>query len=137
MKVRDLMHKGIEIMPPDTPVTKLAKKMREKDIGAIPVGSNGELVGMVTDRDITVRAVASGKDLSQLTAHDVMTKGVFCCRDTARVKDVVQMMEEKKIRRVPVSDEKDQVIGMISLGDISDAGKMTREVMKAVSAHHA
>ena len=137
MKVRDLMHKGIEIMPPDTPVTKLAKKMREKDIGAIPVGSNGELVGMVTDRDITVRAVASGKDLSQLTAHDVMTKGVFCCRDTARVKDVVQMMEEKKIRRVPVTDEKDQVIGMISLGDISDAGKMTREVMKAVSAHHA
>ena len=137
MKVRDLMHKGVEIMPPDTPVTKLAKKMREMDIGAIPVGSNGELVGMVTDRDITVRAVANGKDISQLTAHDVMTKGVFCCRDTARVRDVVQMMEEKKIRRVPVTDEKDHVIGMISLGDISGAGKMTREVMKAVSAHHA
>jgi CBS domain-containing protein len=136
MKVRDLMHKGIEIMPPETPIAKLAKKMREMDIGAIPVGSHGELVGMVTDRDITVRAVANGKDISQLTAHDVMTKGVFCCRDTARVKDVVEMMEEKRIRRVPVTDEKDQVIGMISLGDISDAGKMTREVMKAVSAHH-
>lgn len=139
MQVRDMMHKGVEIGAPDTLVSKLAKTMREKDIGAIPVSNNGKLVGMVTDRDITVRAFANGKDLSQLTAHDVMTKGVVCCRDTAKVRDVVQIMEEKKIRRVPVTDEKDQIVGMMSLGDISDAvpGKLTREVMKAVSAHHA
>ena len=137
MKVRDLMHKGVEIMPPETTVAKLAMKMRKLDVGAIPIGSNEELVGMVTDRDITVRAVANGKDISPLTAQDVMTKDVFCCRDTARVKDVVQMMEEKKIRRVPVTDEADHVVGMVSLGDISGAGKMIGEVMKAVSAHHA
>jgi len=106
MKVRDLMHKGVEIMTPDTPVTKLAKKMREKDIGAIPVGSNGKLVGMVTDRDITVRAVANAKDLTQLTAQDVMTKGVVCCRDTDKVRDVLEVMENKQIRRVPVTDDK-------------------------------
>ena len=104
MKVRNLMHKGVEIMTPDTPVTKLAKKMREKDIGAIPVGSNGKLVGMVTDRDITVRAVAKGKDLTQLTAQDVMTKGVVCCRDTDKVRDVLHIMEEKQIRRVAVTN---------------------------------
>lgn len=139
MQVRDMMHKGVEIVAPDTLVTKLAQTMRENDIGAIPVGTNGKLVGMVTDRDIAVRAVANGTEISQLTAHDVMTKGVVCCRDTARVRDVVQIMEAKKIRRVPVTDEKDQVVGMISLGDISDAvpGKLTREMMKAVSAHHA
>jgi CBS domain-containing protein len=138
MKVRDLMHKGVEIMAPDTPVTKLAKKMREKDVGAIPVGSNGQLVGMVTDRDITVRAVANGKDLSQLTAQDVMTKGVVCCRDTDKVRDVLHIMEEKQIRRVPVTDENERVIGMVSLGDISKAtpGK-AREVLRAVAAHHA
>jgi CBS domain-containing protein len=139
MQVRDMMHKGVEIVAPDTLVTRLAKTMQEKDIGAIPVGTNGKLVGMVTDRDIAVRAVANGTDISQLTAQDVMTKGVVCCRDTARVRDVVQIMEAKKIRRVPVTDEKDQVVGMISLGDISDAapGKLTRGMMKAVSAHHA
>ena len=137
MKVRDLMHSGVEIMAPDTPLKKIAERMREKDIGAIPVGDNGKLVGMVTDRDITVRAVAHGKDISQLTAHDVMTKGVVCCRDTARIKDVVQMMEDKKVRRVPVTDENDNVVGMVSLGDISDAGKMSNDVMRAVSAHHA
>ncbi|MFA6141241.1 MAG: CBS domain-containing protein, partial [Hyphomicrobium sp.] len=68
--------------------------------------------------------------------HDVMTKGVVCCRDTARLRDVVHMMEEKKIRRVPVTDEEENVIGMVALGDISAAGRMTRKVMQAVSAHH-
>ena len=138
MKVRDLMHKGIEIMPPDTPVAKLAENMREKDIGAIPVGSNGQLVGMVTDRDIIVRAVANGKDLSQLTAQDVMTKGVMCCRDTDKVRDVLNVMEEKQIRRVPVTDENERVVGMVSLGDISKAApRKAREVLRAVAAHHA
>jgi len=136
MKVRDLMHKGVEIMPPETSIAKLAKKMRELDVGAIPIGSNGKLIGIVTDRDITLRAVAGGKDLSQLTAHDVMTKGVVCCRDTARLRDVVHMMEEKNIRRVPVTDEEENVIGRVALGDISAAGRMTRKVMQAVSAHH-
>jgi CBS domain-containing protein len=139
MKVRDLMHKGVEIMTPDTPVTRLAKKMREKDIGAIPVGSNGKLVGMVTDRDITVRAVANAKDLTQLTAQDVMTKGVVCCRDTDKVRDVLEAMENKQIRRVPVTDDNEQVVGMVSLGDISEAvsGKAAGEVLQAVAAHHA
>ena len=127
MKVRDLMHKGIEIMPPDTPVALLAKKMREKDIGAIPVGSNGQLVGMVTDRDIIVRAVANGKDLSQLTAQDVMTKDITCCRDTDKVRGVLNALEEKQIRRVPVTDENERVVGMVSLGDISKAAPRKAE----------
>ncbi len=139
MRVQDLMHKGVEVMPPDTPVTKLAKRMLDKDIGAIPVGANGKLVGMVTDRDITVRAVANGKDISQLTAQDVMTKGVVCCSDTAKVRDVLHMMEEKQIRRVPVVDEAAQIVGMVSIGDISKAmpERAAGEVMRAVSAHHA
>ncbi len=139
MKVRDLMHKGVEIMPPDTPVSKLAKAMLDKDVGAIPVGNNGKLVGMVTDRDITIRAVANGKDVSKLTAQDVMTKGVVCCSDTAKVRDVLHVMEEKQIRRVPVVDEAAQVVGMVSIGDISRAmpEKAAGEVMRAVSAHHA
>lgn len=138
MKVRDLMHKGVEMVTPDTPVVKLAMQMREKDVGAIPVGSNGQLLGMVTDRDIIIRAVANGKDVSNLTAQDVMTKGAVCCRDTEKVRDAVRTMEEKQIRRLPVLDENSHLVGMISLGDISQAmpQRMAGEVMKAVSAHH-
>ena len=139
MKVRDLMHKGVEIMPPDTPVTKLAKKMLEKDIGAIPVGSKDQLLGMVTDRDITVRAVANGKDITKLTAQDVMTKDVVCCRDTEKIRDVMHTMETKQIRRMPVIDENSHLVGMVSLGDICQVmpDRRAGEVMKAVSAHHA
>ena len=139
MKVRDLMHKGIELASPDTPVATLAKTMREKDVGAIPIGSNGQLLGMVTDRDITIRAVANGKDIAGLTAKDVMTKGVVCCHDSDSVKNAVHTMEEKKIRRLPVVDENSKLVGMLSLGDISQAmpDRFAGEVMKAVSAHHA
>jgi CBS domain-containing protein len=77
MKVKKMMHKNVEWVSPDTPVRTLAKKMRQYDIGAIPVGENDGLIGMVTDRDITVRGVANGKDVSKLTARDVMTKGVI------------------------------------------------------------
>ena len=138
MKIREVMHKGVEVMAADTPVAKLAEKMRDKDIGAIPIGSSSQIVGMVTDRDITIRAVANGKDMSKLTAQDVMTKGAVCCHDTESVRDVLRTMEERQIRRIPVFDEGEHLVGIVSLGDISEAlpGK-TREVMKAVSAHHA
>ena len=138
MKVRELMHKGVEVVTPDTPLTKLAKTMREKDIGAVPVATNGKLVGIVTDRDITVRAVANGKDLSKMTAEDVMTKGVVCCRDDDKLRDVIGMMEEKKIRRIPVTDENEHVVGMVGLGDISSGApaRLAAEVLHAVAAHH-
>jgi CBS domain-containing protein len=84
MKVKNSMHKGVQWVSPDTPVTALAAAMREQDIGAIPVGENDRLVGMVTDRDIAVRAVANGRDISALTARDVMTNGIVWCRDSDR-----------------------------------------------------
>ena len=139
MKVRDLMHKGVEIMPPDTPITKLAKKMREMDIGAIPVGSHGELVGMVTDRDLAMRAIAADKDATKLTARDVMSKGIVYCRDSEGVEDAVRIMEQKQIRRLPVLDENKRLVGMLSLGDVCHctSRQISGEALHAVSAHHA
>ena len=112
--------------------------MRDLDIGAIPVGENDRLVGMVTDRDITVRAVAEGKDVTQLTARDVMSKGIVFCRDSEELEDAARIMEQKKIRRLPVLDDKKRMVGMLSLGDISHAASraITGEVAAAVSAHH-
>src|ERR1700736_4641216 len=104
MKVKKMMHRNVEWASPDTPVRTLAKKMRQYDIGAIPVGENDRLIGMVTDRDITVRGVANGKDVSKLTGRDVMTKGVIWCRDTDKAKSAARVMDSKRVRRLPVID---------------------------------
>jgi CBS domain-containing protein len=139
MKIKDAMHKNVEWVQPTTTVAALAKRMRDLDIGAIPIGENDRLVGMVTDRDITVRAVADGKDVTKLTARDVMSKGIVFCRDTEEIEDAVRIMEQKKIRRLPVLDEKKRMVGMLSLGDISHAAshEISGEMAAAVSAHHA
>jgi len=139
MKVKELMHKGVEWVSPDTPVTTLARKMLEQDIGAIPVGENDRLIGMVTDRDITLRAVAEGRDTSKLTARDVMSKGVIWCRDSEDLTEAARTMQSKRVRRLPVIDQNKRMIGMLSLGDISQTAPqgVTTGVMKAVSAHHA
>jgi CBS domain-containing protein len=139
MKVKDAMHKGVEWVAPDTPVSEIARRMRDKDIGAVPVGENDRLVGMVTDRDIACRAVAAGKDLSKTSARDIMTKGIVYCRDTEELDDALRIMEEKKLRRLPVINEKKRMVGMLSLGDIAHSAthELTGEVVSAVAEHHA
>ena len=138
MKVKDMMHKGVECVSPETAINAVAKRMRELDVGAIPVASNGTLVGMVTDRDIAIRCVADNESMSKVKAKDVMTSGVVYCRDNEDVEDAVRIMEGKQIRRLPVLDEAMQMVGMVSLGDVSHAlpRDITGEVAKAVSAHH-
>lgn len=138
MKVKNSMHKGAQWMSPDTPVKMLANAMLEQDIGAIPIGENDRLVGMVTDRDITVRAVANGKDVSKLTARDVMTDGIVWCRDSDDVTHAANLMQSNQIRRLPVIDKNKRMVGILSLGDLSHAAtdRTAALVAKGVSAHH-
>jgi CBS domain-containing protein len=138
MKVREAMHKGVQWVDPSTPLTKLAQLMSEHDIGAIPIGENDRLVGMVTDRDIVVRGLANGRDPKSLTARDVMTKGIVFCRDEEDIDDATRTMELKQVRRLPVIDGNKRMIGMLSLGDVSSACEQDQsgEVLQAVSAHH-
>ncbi len=139
MQVKEAMHPGVEWVEPDASVLIIAQKMRDLDIGAIPVCEKDRLVGMVTDRDITCRAVAKGADISKLTAGDVMTEGIVYCRDTEDLQDAIRIMEDKQIRRMPAIDEEKRMVGMLSLGDISHAASqaLSGEVIKAVSDHHA
>jgi CBS domain-containing protein len=139
MKVKDVMHKGAEWVDPQTPVAEVAKRMRDLDIGAIPVGENDRLVGMVTDRDIACRGVANGKDCGKLTAREVMSKGILYCNDTEDLEDALRIMEQKQVRRLPVINDKKRMVGMLSLGDIAHAAshELSGEVAAAVSAHHA
>ncbi len=138
MKVKDLMHRGAEFVAPNASVQQIAKKMRDFDVGAIPVCEKGKLVGIVTDRDITIRALANGKDASKVEAKDVMSRNLVFCRDSEEAEDAIRIMEDNQIRRLPVLDEAQKLVGMVSLGDISHAlsREMAGEVTRAVSAHH-
>jgi CBS domain-containing protein len=139
MKVKDAMHKGVDWVSPDTPVTELAKLMREHDIGAIPIGDNDRLIGMVTDRDIVCKGLAvDGVDVGLTTARDVMTAGIHCCREDDDLAKAVRHMETLKVRRLPVINKNRRMVGILSLGDISHSAPndLLSECAKSVSAHH-
>lgn len=138
MKVKDLMHEGATCVEPSTSIKEIAKRMRDGDVGAIPVKANGHLVGIVTDRDITCRVLADSGDPAKMTAQDVMTKDVVCCSPDDDVEVAIEAMEAKQIRRLPVTDSHKTMIGMLSLGDISHKVRqdLSGEVLRAVSGHH-
>ncbi|MEH2527444.1 MULTISPECIES: CBS domain-containing protein [unclassified Bradyrhizobium] len=139
MKVKDAMHKGVDWVNPDTPITEIAKLMREHDIGCIPIGEDDKLIGMVTDRDIVCKGLANGKfDPSRAQARDVMTEGIHCCREDDDLAKAVHHMETLKVRRLPVINKSKRMVGMISLGDISHftSGELMSGYVKSVAAHH-
>jgi len=139
MKVKDVMHRGVEWVEPETPITEIARKMLDEDIGAVPVGENDRLVGMVTDRDIVTRGLARVKNYLELVAKDVMSKPIVYARADEDVEDALHIMVKNQIRRLPVIDENKRMTGMLTLGDISEkAGRdLAGEVMRSVSAHHS
>jgi CBS domain-containing protein len=139
MIVKEAMHRGVDWVSPDTPVTELAKLMRDDDVGAIPIGENDRLVGMVTDRDIVCKGLAQDTfDARRATARDVMTAEIHCCREDDDLAKAVRHMEELKVRRLPVINKSKRMIGILSLGDVSHSapGDLLLECVKRVSAHH-
>ncbi len=139
MKVKEVMHRGVEWVDPDTPVVELAKLMRKYDIGAIPIGENDRLIGMVTDRDIVCKGLAqNGADAGRMKARDVMTQGIHCCREDDDLARAVRHMEQLRVRRLPVINKSKRMVGMLSLGDLGQAapGDLVTECVKSVSAHH-
>ena len=107
-------------------------------IGAIPIGENDRLIGMVTDRDLVCRCLARGLDPKTTTARDVMTKGMVFCLDRQELDDAARLMQTKKVRRLPVINAKKRMIGMLNLGDVYHAASrpIGKEAMQGVSEHH-
>ena len=139
MKVKDAMHKGVDWVGPETPVAELAKLMCEHDIGAIPIGEDDKLIGMVTDRDIVCKGLAQASfDVRRTTAREVMTTGIHCCREDDDLAKAIRHMEELRVRRLPVINKSRRLIGMLSLGDISNfaPGEMVSKYVRSVSSHH-
>lgn len=126
MQVRELMSSDVEVIAPETLIQDAARRMRDADVGALPVGENDQLIGMVTDRDIVVRGVAEGKADGNATVRDVLTDDLTFCFEEDDVDDAANMMADRQVRRLPVLSADKKLVGMLALADISrrdvDAG---------------
>ncbi|WP_305825315.1 CBS domain-containing protein [Massilia brevitalea] len=116
--IQEVMTRDVQTISTQDSVQRAAQLMDELNVGAIPVVDDGKLVGMVTDRDITVRSVAIGQDPASTRVNDVMSTDVRTCTVEQSVEDVLAQMADVQIRRVPVVDGNGQVIGIVSLGDV-------------------
>ena len=118
MKIREMMSSDVRIANPDQTIREAAMMMAEIDAGVLPVGENDRLVGMITDRDIAIRAVAAGKQ-PDTAVRGIMSKEVDYCFDDDDVDDVAEHMADAKLRRMPVLNRQKRLVGIVSLGDIA------------------
>jgi CBS domain-containing protein len=135
MKVREIMTPAVQCVRPEDNLVEAAGVMRELDVGAVPVCDRGEVIGIVTDRDITVRATAEGRDPNRTFVHQVMSPGVVFAYEDDTVESVVQLMEENQVRRAPVLTRQKKLAGIVSLGDLAvDANtQLSAEALREVS----
>jgi CBS domain-containing protein len=120
MTLNEIMTARPKCVAPDTPLQEAARYMRDLDVGPLPVcGDDDRLVGMVTDRDITVRAVALGKDPKTTKVSDVMTQDIIYGFEDQDVDDAARVMEQRQIRRLVVLNRDKRLVGIVSLGDLA------------------
>lgn len=117
--VADVMTRGVRSMSPQDTVVLAAQAMDELNVGVIPVCEGDKLVGMVTDRDIVVRGVAQAADTGNMKLADVMSTHVRCAKEHDDLDKVLDEMSSSQIRRMPVVDDNDHLVGIITLGDIA------------------
>lgn len=134
MVVRDLMTTDPVCCDPDTGLQDVARMMLDNDCGAIPVCEDGKPVGIVSDRDIAVRAVAEGQNPIEMTAAQIMSSPVETVTADTSLDDLFDLMEDKQIRRVVVVDEEGAVCGIVAQADIAEyAGDEVAEVVQEIS----
>lgn len=121
MKAKEIMTSDIVSVCEDTTIKEAARKMRDEDIGSVPVEDNNQLVGIVTDRDIVLKTIAEDVNVENAKCKDIMTKDVVTATPDMNVKDVADLMSHNQVKRIPVVEDKN-VVGIISLKDLSQAG---------------
>ena len=132
--IRDLMTSNVETVGPDQTAREAASFMLSADTGSIPVCEDDKVIGMITDRDIAVRGVAAGKG-PDCSVRDLMSSEIVCARDTDDVQAVADQMSEAQVRRLPVLDANDRLVGMVSLGDLAreTSGESVHRALEGVS----
>ena len=142
MKIREIMTMQVEVIRPTDTIFDAAKKMRDLNVGVLPVCAGRRLEGMITDRDITIRAVAEGRNPGNTLVMDIMTPDVIYCFDDDNTEHVEQIMMGYQVRRLPVvTREKKELAGIISLGDLAtksgevqEVGRTLREISEPAHA---
>ena len=139
-RVKELMETELELISPDATLEEAARKMKECDCGFLPVGEEDRAEGIITDRDIVIRAVAEGKDPSQEKVRDCMTGEVCSCRDTDTLADAAMAMSENSVGRLVVRDGMDRICGVLTFGRIirtNDDKQETSEVVEKATGKAA
>ena len=119
MKVSEIMTREVETVTPDTTIQEAAKLMARVDAGALPILDNGRLSGIITDRDIAVRAVGEGRNPASTKVRDIMSGQVKHVTEDDDVEEVADTMADLQVRRLPVVNREQRVVGIVSLGDIA------------------
>jgi CBS domain-containing protein len=136
MQLKEIMTRDVEVIHPDATLQQAAEKMDVLDVGPLPVCDGTRLVGLLTDRDITVRATSAGQDPNATRVRDVMTRDVIYCFEDEDVSEAAWVMEDRQIRRLVVLDRDKNLAGIVSLGDLAvDTGdeRLSGEVLARVS----
>lgn len=121
-KISDVMSHDVTVVRPDDNLQRAAQLMSEGDVGALPVCDGTRLLGMITDRDITIRASAEGRAPEEVRVGEIMSEGVSYCFEDQDVSEVLQQMGEEQVRRLPVLDRNMQLVGMLAMGDLATRG---------------
>jgi CBS domain-containing protein len=135
-KVKDVMTTRPRSVTPDTPVSEVAELMEHEDVGSIPVVEGDRLVGLVTDRDIVVRAVARGKDPRGMPAREVSSQDLVTVEEETSLSDALQLMANYQVRRLPVVDDDSRLIGVVSQADVAleakekDTGELVEQISR-------
>jgi len=122
MQVSQILTRDVETIRPDTTVREAAQRMRSMDVGSLPVCDGRNLLGMVTDRDITIRITAEGRDAANTPVQEAMTPDVTFVFEDQDVQDAAKIMRDQQIRRLPVLSRDKQLVGILALGDIAQTG---------------
>lgn len=132
MKVKDIMTASVDSIESADTIAYAARRMAEDDVGALPILSSGELVGIVTDRDVAVRAVAAGIR-SDAPIHRIMSEQVATCSPDDDIETALLLMAREQIRRMPVCDERNRVVGIVALADLADHDPDKKEVTETLA----
>lgn len=122
MQVSEIMTPHAQLIDPNATIREAARLMRSENVGALPVGENNQLIGIVTDRDIVMRAVAEDRSAGITAVRDVMSEGVYYCFEEDDVGEAARVMAEHQVRRLPVVNSGNQLTGILALADLVQAG---------------
>ena len=136
MQVQEIMHPDVYIVDPNMTIRDAARRMRANDIGALPVGENERLIGIVTDRDIVVRAIAEDRSPGDTTVREVMSEGICYCFEDDDVAQAGQVMARHQVRRLPVIDDSKRLVGFVALADLGRSEEAAaQDALKGISEH--